>query len=194
MANEPLQSAPYPVATDAPDGPAQIQALALWARSRIVQVYASAAARTSAFSAAGVTAAVGMLTYRTDQGVWEEWDGSAWVPHNESEQWTALTLPTGYSAVAGLHAPAYRRTRRRVFFRGACNIAASNAVGNKFTMPAGYRPTTNGVTIAAPLSNGTDITGHLRYSISTAGVMATLLASPAGTVLAMFEGLSYATD
>ena len=193
MANEQLQGAPYPVSTDAPDGPAQILALASWARLRVVQVYASAAARTAAFSAAVVTPTDGMVSYLQDTDLFEEYNGSSWAPWTESGAWTALTLPAGYTAVAGLHAPAYRRVRRRVHFRGACNIAASNAAGTKFTMPTGFRPT-DGVTFAAPLSNGTAITDHLRYNVNTSGAMSTLIVSPAGTSLASFEGLSYAID
>lgn len=80
MATEPLQAAPYPVSTDAPDGPAQILALAQWARTRVGQVYASAAARTSAFSAAGISAAEGMISYLQDVDRWEWHDGTNWVP------------------------------------------------------------------------------------------------------------------
>ncbi len=193
MATEPLQSAPYPVGTDAPDGPTQILALASWARRQVLQVYASAAARTAAFTAAGISPAEGMVSYRTDADTWEEWDGSAWVPFAESGPWTNLSLPSGYSTTAPYVAPAYRKVRNRVWFRGGCNIAASNAAGTKFTLPSGFRPTIGTVALQALLSNGT-AGGTLRYDVGTSGNVVTLAATPAATQFVSFDGLSFPLD
>src|SRR5690349_7924318 len=193
MATEPLQAAPYPVGTDAPDGPTQIQALATWAARRVNMVFPSAAARTAALAAAAVSAAEGMQSYRTDADVWEEFDGSGWVPLVEGGPWTALTLPSGYSTSAPYVAPAYRKVRNRVWLRGGCNIAASNAAGTKFTLPAGFRPSAGTVALQAMLSNGS-AGGTLRYDVGVSGNVVTLAATPAATQLVSFDGLSFATD
>jgi hypothetical protein len=108
----------------------------------------------------------------------------------ETETWHALTLPTGYSAVGGWTAPGYRMDHGQVQFRGACNVAASNAAGTKFTLPVGYRPGQSRA-IAVPYSNGTSISDHLRYNIDSAGVMASALVTPAATVFMIFEGQSF---
>jgi hypothetical protein len=195
MATEPLQAAPYPVGTDAPDGPTQIQNLAVWAARRINMIFASAAARTSAFSAAGVSAAEGMQSYRTDDDVWEEWTGSAWVPLVEGGPWTSLSLPSGYTAVGAPYGvPQYRKVRNRVLFRGAVNVATSNAAGTKFTLPAGFRPASLTQACYAMMSNGTAVSGHLRYDVGTSGNMVTLTASPAATTFVSFEQMSFSLD
>lgn len=80
MATEPLQAAPYAVGTDAPDGPTQLLALANWARLKVVQVYATSAARTAAFTAAGVSPTEGMLSWLQDINRYERHDGTRWVP------------------------------------------------------------------------------------------------------------------
>jgi hypothetical protein len=62
----PLQVLPVPQGSDAPDGPTQITNLAKAVEQKVVMTFASAAARTSAFSAAGVSPAAGMVCYRSD--------------------------------------------------------------------------------------------------------------------------------
>lgn len=114
----------------------------------------------------------------------------------DTEVWHDLTLPSGYSVTSPYRAPAYRRDNQgRVWFKGECNVAASNAIGTKFTMPVGYRPTIK-TTFSAPVSNGTTITSTfpgMRYDVNTDGTIVTLIASPAATQLFMFEGVSYDT-
>lgn len=106
MATEQLQAAPYPVASDAPDGPAQILALAQWARTRVVQVYASVAARTAAFSAAGISPTEGMLSWLQDKNRFEEHNGTVWVPLGNARcggRWrraAAQSVATGGSTTA----------------------------------------------------------------------------------------------
>lgn len=194
MATEPLQAAPYPATTDAPDGPAQTLALALWARLKVVQVYASAAARTSAFSAAGVSATEGMISYRQDVDVFEEYDGSAWVPLTEGDTWTSMGTPSGWSTAAGSPQWAYRKVRRRVWLRGAMNMPASDTAVSKFTFPAGFRPAAGIATLAVPYSNGTAISGHMRFDVATTGTFTLRAVGPGSGVLAAFDGLSYALD
>lgn len=112
----------------------------------------------------------------------------------EREVWHDFALPTGYTVVAPYVTPGYRKdSQGRVFLRGAANVAASNAAGTKFVMPAGYRPLSGTVGLAAPFSNGTAISGHLRYDIGVSGNVVTLVASAAATTLMLFEGLSFDT-
>jgi hypothetical protein len=107
----------------------------------------------------------------------------------EAETWHALTLPAGYTAVVGWTAPGYRMYGGQVQFRGACNVAASNIPATKFNLPAGYRPGQKRA-VAIPYSNGTAISGHLRFDMDTNGDMTSLLTTPAATIFLMFEGVS----
>jgi len=110
----------------------------------------------------------------------------------ELKVWNDFSLPTGYTTVAGYTVPGYRRdSNGRVWLRGACNVAASNGTGVKFTFPAGYRPTSGTRMLSAPYSNGTAILDHLRYNVATNGNMSSVLATPAATVFMGFEGLSF---
>jgi hypothetical protein len=47
--------------------------------NQTVMVFASSAARTTAFSTAGVTITEGMVTYLLDTNMFDVWDGSAWA-------------------------------------------------------------------------------------------------------------------
>ena len=113
-----------------------------------------------------------------------------------ANDWTSLTLPSGYTSVSPFRAPSYRMDHQgRVWFRGCCNVAASNAIGTKFTMPAPYRPLAK-TYIVAWVSNGTAIQNTfpgMRYDVGTNGVIETLVASPAATQFFSFEGVSYDT-
>lgn len=80
MATTLLQGLTYPAASDPPNGPAQIQALAVSAESKLVQVYASSGARTSAFTAASLSPAAGMVSYITGTKRFEMYDGTQWAP------------------------------------------------------------------------------------------------------------------
>lgn len=78
MATTTLQGLTYPASTDSPNGPAQILALANDVEKKVVMVFASAAARTTAFTAASVTATEGMLCWLQDVNGFEWYDGSTW--------------------------------------------------------------------------------------------------------------------
>lgn len=141
--------------------------------------------------------APGQIVYATDTNTLQVWNGSlsSWVSLHEAGGWTSLPLPTGYTSVSPYPVPAYRlESGKRVIFRGACNVSSSNGVGTKFVMPTGFRPTAGTMALAAPYSNGTVISGHLRYDVGISGNINTLAATPAATVLVSFEGLSYALD
>lgn len=111
----------------------------------------------------------------------------------EKSPWVNLTLPTGYATIAPFRAPAYRIDNTgRVWFKGACNVGASNAIGTKFTMPVGYRALTK-TFIAVPVSNGTTIVSHMRYDVNTDGTIDTLVVTSAIVQIFSFEGVSYDT-
>jgi hypothetical protein len=78
MATTALQAFPYPAGSDSPAGMTQILALATAVEKTVVMVFASAAARTSAFSAAGVSPTEGMLSWLSDSNWFEFYDGSNW--------------------------------------------------------------------------------------------------------------------
>jgi hypothetical protein len=114
----------------------------------------------------------------------------------ETETWHNLTLPSGYTSASPFRLPAYRKDNQgRVWFKGIFNIAPSNAIGVKFTMPAGYRPLTK-TWIAAWCSNGAAITSTfpgMRFDVNTDGTIETLVASPSVTQIFSLEGASYDT-
>ena len=70
--------------------------------NRGVFVFADAAARTSAFSSAGITLAEGWMSYLLDTNSTEYYDGAAWVavataaPAGRIEAYAGATAPTGY--------------------------------------------------------------------------------------------------
>lgn len=66
MTTDALQGLYYPASSDDADVPDDMRQLAESLRSKLVMTFASAAARTSAFTAAGVSPANGMVCYRTD--------------------------------------------------------------------------------------------------------------------------------
>lgn len=70
--------------------------------NRGVFVFADSAARTSAFSSAGITLAEGWFSYLVDTNSTEYYDGAAWVavataaPAGRIEAYAGATAPTGY--------------------------------------------------------------------------------------------------
>jgi hypothetical protein len=74
----PLQGLTVPLPADAPDGPTQITNLAKALEKKLVLIFTSAAARTSAFTAAAISPSAGMLCWRNDLPGWEFYDGTTW--------------------------------------------------------------------------------------------------------------------
>lgn len=85
----------YPVLSDAPNGPSQMQQLAQSIDHKIIGNFASAAARTAALTAPNT----GDLTYRVDGDVFEYWNGAAWVlqnsPYYEELSFSGLVTGSG---------------------------------------------------------------------------------------------------
>jgi len=93
MATEPIQSGPYPVPGDAPDGPAQMLAIVAWAAGRLVMRFASTAARDAALP----SPADGMVCYvAADKSIYARIDG-AWVV-----LWRASTSPMVQRGIANV--------------------------------------------------------------------------------------------
>lgn len=80
MAVTPLQGLTVPAATDAPNGPVQITALGTSLERKLVQVYTNAAARTAAYTLAGLTPTAGDTSYLTGTKRHEVYDGANWAP------------------------------------------------------------------------------------------------------------------
>lgn len=74
MPNTTAQQLPYPAQGDPPNGPAQMQALALAVEPRLVQVYADASDRDNKVTAP----ASGMLAWLQNPGQYVSHDGSSW--------------------------------------------------------------------------------------------------------------------
>ncbi|MFF1820377.1 hypothetical protein ACFVWG_23935 [Kribbella sp. NPDC058245] len=92
MPSTPYQGFPYPALSDAANGPVAFQNLAQAIEKRVVQIYVDAAERAAKVT----TPAAGMVCYLTVLGVFEYYDGSAWVALRP------LTNATFTQSVAGV--------------------------------------------------------------------------------------------
>lgn len=153
-----LQSAPYPVgSTDAPDGPAQILALANWAEKKVVQVFATAAARTSAFSAAGVTPTEGMISWLQDLNRHEYVNSAgAWTPMPGTRLLSGSFSTDLASGAAGAEAVGYSQSaalvsgqRYKVAVILLLNIGAAGVAGVRVRFSTGT-VTTSSTTAEPP--------------------------------------------
>lgn len=109
----PLQGFTVPLGSDSPDGPTEITNLAKAVEQRVVMTFSSAAARTSAFTAAGISPAAGMLCYRADASglnKYEYWSPSAgqWRVHGAyQDSYTVTGSAAGSAPFTGI--PTYLR-------------------------------------------------------------------------------------
>lgn len=87
MPTEALQGGPYPAGTAAPNVPSDMQAIVTWAANRSVMRFASSSARSSAFTAAGVSPVAGMLAWMSDSGWYEKYTGSTWQRLDLNQAW-----------------------------------------------------------------------------------------------------------
>jgi hypothetical protein len=110
----PLQAFAIPQASDSPDGATQMTNLAKAVEQRVVMVFASAAARTSAFTAAGISPANGMLCYRTDGGnnPWEYYNATAGAWRVFGTYRDSSTLGASAASVTFSNIPTYLNTLR----------------------------------------------------------------------------------
>lgn len=136
MATEPIQSGPYPVPADPPDGPNQMSAIVTWAAGRLVMRFASAAARTAALPnpTAGMLTSIGTGTAL----VVSVYNGADWQPVWSDSGWVNVVS-------AGAQTPntvQVRKIGKTVVIRGAFNGAPISLSSASFTtlgtIPEGF--------------------------------------------------------
>lgn len=150
MATEPIQSGPYPVPADPPDGPNQMSAIVTWAAPRLVMRFASAAARTAAIPAP----TAGMLTHLASDRTLYLHDGTDWQPIWEKPSTTRMPSPTGWVSTLDLD-----RVGKLIVASGALTPA---------TTPGAITLTTALTTIGT-LPPGTAPRSQLRLQIKRSG-------------------------
>ncbi len=117
MPNTSLQPLPYPAASAPPNVPADLLALAQAVEQRLPLNFASAAARTSAFTAASLSPAANMLCYRADAPGANKWEyynttAAAWRVYGEYKDSSTLSGTT--ASVTFSNIPSYLRTLKLV--------------------------------------------------------------------------------
>lgn len=156
MATTLLQALPYPASSAAANVPVDIQALAVAMESKGVQVYASSGARTSAFTAAGISPAAGMLSYITGTKRFEVYDGTQWAP-----------LP---GQILGYH----KRVTSKTFLAAGPELGVVRL--NSVALLGGYRYKIMSSNLCISVVSGETGKANLRYSTSgTAGTSDTIL-------------------
>lgn len=99
-ANTANQNLPYPLATDAPNPPSDIQNLALAVEKKLVQVFTSTSDRSTRLPAP----TAGMVSVRTDVDIVEVYDGAAWqqiYPPKVPAVTNGTTVPSNSSGANG---------------------------------------------------------------------------------------------
>lgn len=96
MAGTPLLGIPLPVSSGTDQVPTDMATALDVVEKAVVMTFATASARTSAFTAASITPVAGMLSWLTSPGRYEQYSGSAWIPLIGH-----LALPIGTSALVG---------------------------------------------------------------------------------------------
>lgn len=149
-----LQGLTVPAASDPPNGPSQMSALAVSAESKLLQVYASSGARTSAFTAASLSPAAGMGSYLTGTKRMELHDGTQWA-HMPGQM-------LGY----------HKRVTSKTFTGTETGVVRLNAVA----LLGGYRYVIQTSSLIIGTVSGECGKANLRYSTSgTAGTSDTIL-------------------
>ena len=114
------QGLPYPALSDAANGPAAVQNLALAVEKQLVQTFSSAADRTAKLTAAGYYGpSEGMLSYLRDVDQLQVYTGSQWVAYTSQAQGAPYAEAMGQTTASGT------------------NIAAGTSVTVNVTFPAG---------------------------------------------------------
>jgi len=106
--------------------------------NQTVMVFASSAARTSAFSTAGVTITEGMVTYLLDTNLTQYYDGSTWVSY--------LTTATTDIAISGTFTAGSNATMSTSGFYVVGNTTLNRATATAFTTSGSLRLQQDGST------------------------------------------------
>jgi hypothetical protein len=110
------------------------------------------------------------------------------------EPWNTINYPTGWSTSPGFPAWAYRLDATgRLWFRGVVQVAASNGLGLKFTLPVGYRPSVAHI-LPVPVAQTAAMSAEQRFDVTTDGKITMLAASPGSTSYMVWNGLSISLD
>lgn len=156
MATTLLQALPYPASSAAANVPADIQALGVAVESKTVQVYASSGARTSAFTAAGISPGAGMFSYLTGTKRCEPHDGTQWA-HMPGQ-------------ILGYH----KRITGKTFLAAGAELGVVRL--NSVALLGGYRYKVMSSPLCISTVSGETGKSNLRYSTSgTAGTTDTIL-------------------
>ena len=129
----------------------------------------------------------GMRMWVTDEDIWYQWSGSAWVADDTA--WANLTLTNSWAVSGGL-TPQWRRVKGIVYLRGKAQHAtfASNGTA-AFTLASGSRP--GQLSDFYTLGGATNVTAA-KASITTGGVTSlTDLVTASGTVYVNLNGISF---
>jgi hypothetical protein len=178
----PLQVLPVPQSSDAPDGPTQITSLARAVEQRTVMVFASAAARTAAFTAAAISPAAGMLCWRSDAGGSNKFEyfnatAGSWRIHGAYQDFNVTASATPSITFSSI--PAYlRRLAVTVTCRGdtaatavTLNLRINSDATASYTNALGYQ--NNTVYGTPPITAGgltSSILGWMPAATGPAGV------------------------
>ncbi len=172
MPNTSLQSLPYPASSAAANVPLDLQALAVAVESKVLQVYASSGASTSAFAAAGISPAAGMGRYITGTKRMELHDGTQWA-HMPGQ-------------ILGYH----KRTTSTVCLGTELGVMRLNTV----SLLGGYRYKVMSSSLVLIPVQGDTAKVAIRYSTSgTAGLTDTVLGSAEATVYSSFRAINTPT-
>lgn len=160
MATEPIQSGPYPVPADPPDGPNQMNAIVVWAAGRLNMRFASTAARDAAIPAptAGMECTIGtgaaQIKYLHDGTAWKQiWSDTGWIVPTLTGGWLNANIGV-------------RRIGPVVYLRGE---VWGGSLGAAFTtLEAPFRPASR---VAVGLRRLLASTEVAKLYISTAGEM-----------------------
>ncbi|MGW4223046.1 hypothetical protein ACWEG1_06265 [Streptomyces bauhiniae] len=167
--------------TDAPSIPDAIALFAKGALPRLRLTFASASARGATL--VGAAAPVpGMMTWLTDVGRLEIWDGTAWsVIATGARAWTTISLASGWAHNGNAQGTFQYRIvnlfgEDTIMFRGGISRASypSTLPGtwtlNDIALPNAARPTTKR-TVSVPCSDVNSVRITLKLDVQTDGYL-----------------------
>lgn len=126
--------------------------------NQTVMVFASSAARTSAFSTAGVTITEGMVSYLLDVNAFQVFNGTVWVNPNQN-----TTNSAGLECVTPTTVSGGSFVNNTVTFSNQSSVTINGIFSSAFT---NYR-------LLYKIASTTDLTAYLRVQLTAAGTPVT---------------------